>query len=109
MQLGASPLAARTTWFVFVDSMSATTRSFRILDWFVTESFVQSLFRSLSESFVPVIQQILRVHPAPSDDIERHLTFFQSTLFRYLGEESLWDVYRSLLPEIFLLGSLIDE
>jgi len=80
-----------------------------VLDRLVTKKFLQSLFRSLSESFVSVIQEILRVPSVPWAQIERQLTFFESFLFRYLDSESLWDVYRYLLPEIFLLGSLITE
>lgn len=75
----------------------------------MTKRFLQSLFRSLSESFVPVIQEILCVPSVPWLQIERHLIFFELTLFRYLDDESLWDVYQSLLPEIFLLGSLTNE
>ena len=75
----------------------------------MTTGFLQSLFRSLSESFVPVIQGILRVPSVPWVQIEGHLLFFESTLFFHLDDESLWDVYQSLLPEIFLLGSLINE
>ena len=75
----------------------------------MTKDFLQSLFRSLSESFVPVIQEPLRVPSVPWLQIERHLFFFESTLFRYQDNESLWDVYQLLLPEIFLLGSLINE
>lgn len=80
-----------------------------MLDWLMTKNFLRSLFRSVSESFVPSIQEVLCVPPVTWAQIERHLTFFQLTLFRYLGDESLWDVYQSLLPEIFLLGSLINE
>lgn len=72
----------------------------------MTKKFLQSLFRSLSESLVPAIQEILRVPSAPWVQIEGCLIFLESTLFRYLDDESLWDVYQSLLPEIFLLGSL---
>lgn len=75
----------------------------------MTTDFLRSLFRSLSESFASVIQEILRVPSVPSVQIERHLVFFESTLFHYLDDESLWDVYQLLLPEIFLLGSLINE
>lgn len=75
----------------------------------MTKNFLQSLFRSLSESFVPVIQEILRVPSVPWVQIERHLIFFESTLFRYLDDELLWDIYQSLLPEVFLLGSLVNE
>ncbi|KAF9652581.1 hypothetical protein BDM02DRAFT_3088924 [Thelephora ganbajun] len=77
--------------------------------WLVTKNFLQSLFRSLSESFVPVVQEILRIPSAPWAQIERHLTFFESILFRYLDDESLWNVYQSLMPEVFLLGSLTNE
>jgi len=80
-----------------------------VLDRIVTKVFLRSLFRSLSESFVPVIQEALRAPSAPWAQIERQLIFFESTLFRYLDNESLWDVYRLLLPEIFLLGSLANE
>lgn len=58
---------------------------------------------------MPSIQEFPRVPPVPWAKIERHLTFFQLILFRYLDDESLWDVYRSLLPEIFLLGSLVSD
>jgi hypothetical protein len=75
----------------------------------VTNRFLQSLFRSLSESFVSGIQETSRIPSVPWAQIERQLTFFESTLFRYLDNESLWDVYQSLLPEIFLLGSLTNE
>lgn len=75
----------------------------------MTEGFLRSLFRSLSESFVPSVQEVLRVPSVPWAQIERHLTFFQLTLFRYLDDESLWDVYQSLIPELFLLGSLANE
>ena len=75
----------------------------------MTKNFLQSLFRSLSGSFVPVIQEALRAPSAPWAKIERQLTFFESTLFRYLDNESLWDVYQLLLPEIFLLGSAVNE
>lgn len=78
-----------------------------ILDWLVTKNFLRSLFRSLSESFVPNIQKALCAPLVPRAQIERHLTFFQLTLFHYLDDEPLWDVYQSLLPEIFLLGSSI--
>lgn len=74
----------------------------------MTKNFLQSILRSLSESFVPVIQEFLRVPSVPWAQIERHLIFLESTLFRHLDDESLWDVYRSLLPEVFLLGSLIN-
>jgi hypothetical protein len=79
------------------------------LDMFVTEEFLQSLFRSLSGSFVPVIQEILCVPSVPWAQVERNLAFHRSVLFRYLEVESLWDVYQLLLPEIFLLGSLVNE
>lgn len=75
----------------------------------LTKGFLQPLFRSLCESFVPIIQETLRVPSVPSVQIERHLIFLESTLFRYLDDEQLWDVYQSLLPEVFLLGSLINE
>jgi len=77
-----------------------------MLDRLVTKKFQQSLFRSISESFLPSIQEILRVPSASWVQIEGHLIFLESTLFRYLDDESLWDVYQLLLPEIFLLGSL---
>ena len=80
-----------------------------ILDHLVTNNFLQSLFRSLSESFVPVIQEALRTSSAPWIRIERQLAFFDSALFRYLDNESLWDIYQLLLPEIFLLGSSVNE
>lgn len=75
----------------------------------MTKNLPQSIFRSVSESFVPIIQEALCVPPVSWTQIERHLTFFRLTLFRYLDDESLWDVYQTLLPEIFLLGSLINE
>lgn len=78
-------------------------------DRLVTRVFLQSLFRSLSESFVPVIQEALSTPSAPWAQIERQLTVIESTLFHYLDNESLWDVHQLLLPEIFLLGSLVNE
>lgn len=78
------------------------------LDRLVTESVVHSLFRSLSKSFVHVTQGNLRASSAPWIQIQRQLIFFESTLFRYLDNEPLWDVYQSLVPEVFLLGSLVN-
>ena len=75
----------------------------------MTKNFLQSLFRSLSGSFVPIIQEALHAPSAPWAQMERQLTFFESTLFRYLDNEPLWDVYQLLLPEIFLLGSSVNE
>lgn len=75
----------------------------------MTQNFLQPPFRSLSGSFVPIIQGTLCGASVPWVRIERHLVFFESTISRYINDESLWDVYQSLLPEIFLLGSLIDE
>lgn len=75
----------------------------------MSNNFVQSLFRSISESSVLVIQETLSVPSVAWAQVERHLTFFESNLFRYLDDESLRDAYQSLLPEIFLLGSLINE
>lgn len=75
----------------------------------MTNRFLQSLFRSLSESFVSGVREISRIPSVPWAQIERQLTFFESTLLRYLDNKSLWDVYQSLLPEIFLLGLLPNE
>lgn len=81
----------------------------RSADRLVTQDFLRSAFRSVSESFVPLIQEILSDASVSWVRIERHLIFLESTILRYLDDESLWDIYQSLLPEVFLLGSLINE
>ena len=75
----------------------------------MAQDFLRSPFRSVSESLIPLIQETLSDASVPLVRIEKHLIFLESTIFRYLDDESLWDVYQSLLPEIFLLGSLINE
>src|SRR5882757_6366926 len=79
------------------------------LGWLVTKDFLRSLFRSLSESFIREIREIPGLPSVSWAQIERRLSFFELTLSHFLGDESLWDIYQSLLPEIFLLGSLIGE
>lgn len=88
---------------------ASVTCSFTTPDRFVTKIFLQSLFRSLSESFVHVIQETSHIPSMPWVQIQRKLTFFKSSLLHYLDNESLWDVYQPLLPEIFLLGSFINK
>lgn len=75
----------------------------------MTKKFLRSHFRSLSEAFVPVIREALLTSFVYWGQIERQLTFFESVLFHYLDNESLWDIYQLLIPDIFLLGSLVNE